>query len=499
MLRPGHPGYSRPTGHPRHAAPGRCPTGRPAGSPAPAHYDGFLAAPAPAAADDPARPAKPGIPPRYAPVTGLYKQYYHQELHKGYYKRQVQSNDYYVPWCSLRPHQTIHLKLEVTFLNSNAVQPTNWFTVLPDANYLVTINGQPNTGPMHLVPVDKQVLDVTIECLHPAPETSLKIVDELGAAVGELTLAENQFAYELPVRVVYLLLGRPMNPKDPLGATPPRPLYAASPHAQATLQKGFEALDFLNYVNTHTLNQALITCVVTAPKPPLTPPTTKLAPAYQVLLDEDQLKKDGIVLGGLLQGGANATTYCEKVANATPGVGPFAGLTIFVHELDVPPPAPGAVTNAAGTIFPVEAKTLIIYRTGLSTGSQRTIAHELGHVLGLTHSFLDTNDADATAYGKTIDNLQGQLIDARKSLATATQASAIQQFQQEVKALTNAIARLNTSLDVYRQNAFKFRKSSTENMMDYEPGTIRLSYWQWQWRLMQADVANYYGTKNAAK
>lgn len=191
-------------------------------------YDpGLPAIPAqPATATQPATPLKPAILPHYAPVRGTYRQRYHQELHQGYAKRIVQGNDYYVPWLSLRPHQTVQLKLEVEFLNQNPVQATNRFTVAPHADYLVTINGHPNTAPMQLVPQNNQVLDVTIQSLRPSAATSLRVEDEHQNLVGELQIADNTLVYELPLRVVYVLRGLPMNPRDPIGTTPPRPLYA---------------------------------------------------------------------------------------------------------------------------------------------------------------------------------------------------------------------------------------------------------------------------------
>ena len=52
----------------------------------------------------------------------------------------------------------------------------------------------------------------------------------------------------------------------------------------------------------------------------------------------------------------------------------------------------------------------------------------------------------------------------------------------------------------YTNNPYKFNQFSTENLMDYEKGAAntRLSYWRWQWLVIQADVAAYYGTKKAA-
>jgi len=441
-----------------------------------------------ATATQPAIPTKPAILPHYAVVAGLYKQRYEDELHKGYTKLIVQGNDYYAPWLSLRPHQTVQLKLEVEFLNKNPVQPTNLFTVAAHSDYLVTITGKTNAAPMQLVPKNKQVLDVTIECLRPSAAIALRVEDEHKNLVGQLNIADNTTVYELPLRVVYVLVGKPMNPKDPVGATPPRPLYAR-PGNQATLQRAFERLLFIDYLNKHTLNQALITCVLHAPPPAPTPPP--LAPAYQLLIDEDQWKADGHLKGGVLQPD-QLPEYCEKLATAHPAIGPFSGLTIFVHELDRTP-SPVGLIAASGSILPVGAKTLMIYREGLRAGKKSTLAHELGHVLGLKHCFLDTPATTGDDDNATVGAVAQQLAKLQ-AMVTGASGTGLQNVNNSINSLT-----LNLAL--HQNNPFKFSQFSTENLMDYELGAAntRLSYWHWQWFLMQADVTAYYGTKTVAR
>jgi len=488
----------------------------------------------PATATQPAIPAKLGIAPHYAAVAGLYKQRYHQELHQGYTKRIVQGNDYYVPWLSVRPHQSVKLKLEVEFLNKEPVKPTNLFTVAAHPDYLVTINGQTNNAapppatpvpvlsttsssanpapaapppaPIRLPPVNKQVLDVTIECLRPSGATSLRVEDEHKNLVGQLNIADNTLVYELPLRVVYVLKGIPMNPKAPIGTTPPRPLYAR-PGSLATVQGLFQKLNFIDYLNTRTLNQALITCTVHTPT--AIPPSTQAPAPYQVLIDEAEWKAAGFVKNGLLQP-QGLHEYCEQKANAL--FGPFSGLTLFAHELNIPPEG-GNDIAASGAILPVAAKTLLIYRKGLDVGKKSTIAHELGHVLGLTHAFPVANEnPELAALQTTIPALQALVPQEQAALAklqqqaatppTPTEQAATDQKIKGLKNLNNRINGLLNHAAVYANNPFKFTQFSTENMMDYDPSSSvdqRLSFWHWQWALLQTDVATYYGTKTAAR
>ena len=469
-------------------------------------YDpGLPGIPAQAAtATSPAIPAKPAILPHYAAVAGLYKQRYEEELHKGYTKLIVQGNDYYVPWLSLRPRQTVQLKLEVEFLNKNPVQPTNLFTVATHPDYLVTIAGKTNAAPMQLVPKNKQVLDVTIESLRPSAAASLRVEDEHGNLVGQLNILENLFVYELPVRVVYVLLGVPMNPKDPPGK---RPLYAPT-GALAKLQGDFGKLDFITYLNTHALNQALITCVLQPP--PASPTPATVAPPYQLLIDQDQWKADGFLKGKVLQKPNELSEYCEKQVDAV--YGSFRGITIFVYELDRPPETAGPVA-ASGVIRPVAAKTLAVFSKGLQVGKPSTLAHELGHVLGLTHTF-PMGDENSTVAGLTqvIERLQAMVPPEQAKIAamvknaasppTPAEQASINQANQALTNLTTRISNLQNELRIYSSNPFKFTQSSTENLMDYDPGaavSIRLSFWHWQWLLLQTELVTYYGTKTAAK
>ncbi len=462
----------------------------------------------PATATQPATPFKPGIPPHYAAVTGMYKQRYEDELHKGYDKRIVQGNDYYVPWLSVRPHQTVQLKLEIEFLNTNPVQSTNWFTVAAHSDYLVTINGKTNAAPMQLVPKNKQVLDVTVEGLRPSAAASLRVEDEHGNLVGQLNIADNTTVYELPLRVVHVLPARPMNKHDALDLTPPRPLYAPT-GALAALQKQFLALssqgvDLETFLNKHSLNQAQITCTFEKPAVP-----------HQMLMDFDQWKKDGYYSSAsntLLQTG-NLRNYCTKWMTAAqgPAFTAFRGLTLFVFDLDVPPDPAGAI-NASSPAQPVAANSLCFFHSTLVQGHASTVAHELGHMMGLTHAFpMPSGSEDAQIQSiigqkapanNVLPGLKTALAAAQTAAATPptpAQQADIQNRQAVIQSLEAQVLEADAELALFAHNAFKFTAQSTTNIMDYDPGDRRVSYWHWQWALLQADVAVYYGTTSPAR
>ncbi|RZK48138.1 MAG: hypothetical protein EOO59_16995, partial [Hymenobacter sp.] len=114
------------------------------------------------------------------------------KLQAEYQRLLVYGEDYYAGWLSLRPGQEVKLWLCVEALNKAPLHG-DYLTFGAHPHYQVTVNGQVNqairitpragTNPGH-----PQYEDVTIKCLHPCPDTALRVFDEQGQLVGQLNV-----------------------------------------------------------------------------------------------------------------------------------------------------------------------------------------------------------------------------------------------------------------------------------------------------------------------
>lgn len=448
-----------------------------------------------------------------------------RKLQDKYRRIIVYGDDYYAAWLSMRPNQKIEVQLHVEALNAGTIAG-DYLTFGAHASYQVTVGGQVNEA-IRIVPTAgstaaaPQVVDVTIKCLKASTDTALKVFDEKGTVVGQVNVVSNVKTYKLPLRVVYLV-------KD----------GAASSTNLTTLQTTLTGLKLETFLNEHALNQAQIQVAF-----------EKTSPVHQIVFKEaewagkyynrttkeltdltriDPLTGNSVLVKGIL------TRVMEEYAKLYEGKNKtvFKGLVIFVTDLS------NTAAGGLGTIRPVNARSLIIFGTNLS--NKGDYAHEIGHVLGLDHTFLDagTNqeamsdanyiiaqknyikalklarpsfEATVVAEKKTLATLNADIETRKKSPRSAaqvqldtqalqTQSAALKKAQKQLADIDKNTADANAELVetqrnvlTFGANPFKFKQGTTATIMDY-CSPYGESYFYWQWGVMQRDVLTYYSS-----
>ncbi|RZJ57654.1 MAG: hypothetical protein EOO55_02920 [Hymenobacter sp.] len=449
---------------------------------------------------------------RYLPVA--HDTYLTHRLQDEYQRLVIYGEDYFAAWLSLRPGQQITLRLYVEALNMAPVKG-NYLTFAAHPNYQVTLNGQVNQAIRFGLDGGDQEVEITIKCLRACTSTALRVLDEKGLLAGQLNVVDNTHTYHLPIRVVYLVKEGP---------------GAATQVKQ--LQQSFAALNLEKHLNTSVLNQAFIQVQF-----------EKTNQVYQVHFNEaawadkfyDKAKNwfndyNEIDNKTKVRTGAQITflnkvlaEYSAKYERNEPT--PYRGILLVLTNI-----AKNPAYNIAGesNFVPFDYREAIIYGNG--TNKKFLYGHEIGHALGLEHSFLNEADSEknlesyiallekgqaaslklAADYQAELnkDNLllkkesafylKHPLEQKRVENYIQEQATKLAALKKTMagndRILTDArlqLAKYRAGTPVSSANPFKFEKYSTKNIMDYSAETD--SFFHWQWKVMQQDVLKYYG------
>ena len=154
-----------------------------------------------------------------------------------------------------------------------------------------------------------------------------------------------------------------------------------------------------------------------------------------------------------------------------------------------------------GVLNDIDGNKLAIYDSGLNKPS--IFAHEISHVLGLTHSFRTYHERETIDMFneeiKSFDRIYQKMLDAntpKKIIA--------QKWKLDKERYKDLRSYLNIH---YRNKALTFDQATTENFMDYpdlrdsnnqiirKNPYKKISYHKYQWKAMQDDVVKFYSKK----
>ena len=446
---------------------------------------------------------------------------------KNDFTKQKMNVPYYVPWLSMLPTQG-DIKMNMTCkpvisgsdISKNILtfEKNDYYQVIIDGNINEAIQHKPTTAPK----------EITIKCIKPCAETDIIVKTADNKIVGKIRAKGNIKVYNLPVRLVCLV-------KD-------------TPSKEAEINQlisDFKSEGIVNYLNKNSLNQALIqTSVEIDAKYHLAFNESQWAGKFydktkncftnrkdsaggkvSYIDDDGEEQKDRDyehVLDKFLR------DYKEKFEKNSPK---FKGIILFVTNIEKDPSdKEGGVSRTT----PVNFREAIIFKPNLKDKS--TYAHEIGHILGLTHYFW--RDAE---YNQSLNNLKIGIIQNNAAIGSREanikisesnikihdgnikeyeeyqkkhpnyykanptidkfvkdqksgmqkELKEIKKSQEEIKAIEETLVNQENNLNVYKSNKFKFKETGTSNIMDYSVKTNYYSCWQWQ--LMQNDVLKFYG------
>jgi hypothetical protein len=407
-----------------------------------------------------------------------------KQVLKEYQQISVYGNPYFAPWLSMQPGQSISLVMTPEYLNTADLR-NDYLTFAHNDAYEVTVNGQVNDE-IRLTPYNGFLVSVDIKCIKPGPATALLVKDELGTVVGKINVVGNQHKYKLPIRIVYLMRNSTTISKRL------KRLQSIVESRQTTFQ---------NSLNTNAFAQAFIECEFEKPDSP-----------HVFLFDAARWAKDGYYapLTNELKHKNEYEYILDYIPNQVKNLPPFKGITLFTTNLSLRDKSIGEMSGY-GNLHPTTSSNIILFASGLN---DKTIyAHEIGHVLGLEHSFLNQGTCIALEAAKIERKSLRKLIQLQNNDLKITKSKIasifktegytkayqldIERIEKENRNFASRIKEIDELFSFYSRNKFLYTQSLTGNIMDYyNNGSV---FCHWQWEIMQNEIVNIHGSKKYAK
>lgn len=445
---------------------------------------------------------------------------------KMYQDETYHEKDYPLTWINLPKDKVAELTITPFLMPDAKVKATDFLTLIKSPDFEITYDGKTDANESIKLENPKKPFKIQVKALKTYTTTKyISIKDHEENEVGKIEMAANNIV-NLNIKIIPIVFNASSKASD-----------AEALHEKALKAKDDKNNNLKTTLNTKSLNQAGINCTIT--------PFNKANPEYVFIdpsvgdwtnyynsstnilsdwtfkpTDANKPKQDNNEDG--IKSPANRTTKLlldelKQAYFSKPDRKNFKGAIIFVSDKSFSK----ATISGYSENIPLKNQGTVIFKTGLE--KSKTYAHELAHMLGLEHSFLDDdinsqianritqqNTIDKEAEKKYILRQKGHIKVIQKEFSKDKQNAlkenrsidndVMNKYNKNLKRVNENIKisedniktydLLSRQINIGKGNGFKMIQKSSKNFMDYYNKKVYFN--RFQSEIMKQECIDYY-------
>ena len=392
------------------------------------------------------------------------------------------NKEYFVPWISVIPDKIVKLKVKIEKIEGKLLTEED-------------IIRFPKSNNIYMEPIDINVIEDTHEYIAIRPidfnlvdnedkkkmlyinihykvdqDTLYNVMNQHGVSIGKLNFFKNNEIIEVDLKFVKMCHKRHLQELE----------------EKYSVRKNEGFIDFLN---NNSINQALIKVNI-------------IEQDYKKwdFFNLDELSEDFLdeILEGLeLKESGRNKLYEEYINNHLDKN--FKGIVVLFTSIYRKRINDNSDVGGDARIIPLNDQIVFIYE---KSEHNTDLPHEIGHTLGLHHTFSDNTKKlkeceeyieKAKKNIKIITN-NIKIIKQSKNTNKVNTYEEIEKYSKDIENYKKEIKYCEEKIESFKNNPYRFKKNQTYNMMDYKDIKIK-RFFHWQWVVMRNEIKEYYSVK----